>query len=109
MAGLKRTLVIEVMSKNQYLVSIRYQSKNKDKIENRCIIRKVGKKFELVPNNSNLVTFYVPNITVTGLVKDIVFIKAFAKLIKSKAKSISVNYTLTHDDYMEELNEYLNN
>ena len=33
MAGLKRTLVIEVMSKNQYLVSIRYQSKNKDKIE----------------------------------------------------------------------------
>lgn len=109
MSGVKRTLMIEIMSKNQYLVSIRYQSKNKDKIENRCIIRKVGKKFELVPNNSNLVTFYVPTITITGLIKDIVFIKAFAKLIKSKAKSISVNYTLTHDDYMEELNEYLNN
>ena len=35
MSGVKRTLMIEVMSKNQYLVSIRYQSKNKDKIENR--------------------------------------------------------------------------
>ena len=106
-----RSLIIEKKPGKAYLISIRYKGSvatpngvGVDKVLNKFIIKKKGDDY-ILDENSNI---YVTRNSLLGILKDIVFFKAFKKLINDKKmKRIEVLYTLREEDYITELNEFI--
>lgn len=100
-----RNLIIHKMDKNTYLISIRYISTVIDRIEDKFIIKKKGGKYVL-DDNYNI---YIRNTTLMTIIKDVAFVQAFKKLLKSGKDKIEVPYTLTASNYISILNKFIKN